>query len=185
MTAQIFLVFEIWPFFQTFFQKCSINLDKKILNTIDSNAVRVLPGVASLASIYDCSSLFYLPMTFWWFFQKFWERKFKFDKKFHNIWYCQPCNQGLSRSSQELSILPPNKTAQILLACEIWRFFEIFQNFQKKWIKKFFKRFRKWGFLWVLSELADLAYKCECWNHLSFEICCFYAFSEFLYFCII
>ena len=81
--------------------------------------VRVLSGVANLASDYICLNLCsFRDLTFFRVFSKFF-RKIGY-RKFHKISYSHRCGEALSRYSQDMRFLPPNMTAQILVTFEIF-----------------------------------------------------------------
>ena len=72
--------------------------------------------IANLAFDCDCSNAFSCRDVIFVVFLKLF--KFRY-KKFHKICGSNLYNEALSRYSQELRVLPPNMTAQILVVFEI------------------------------------------------------------------
>ena len=134
MTAQFFVVFEIWRFLW-FFQKCSENFRKFKLIIFSkfeiSNAiVRCCQG--TLKSCKSChkrllnaTALMLLVSEIWRFltFSKFLEELiYKEIQKIWKYWLDEDATL-LSAYNQASQILPLNMNAQILLVSEIRRFF--------------------------------------------------------------
>ena len=152
----------------TFFSK-----KVQILNpVVGRGAIRVLSGVANLASHYDCSNpCSFRDITFVViFFSK------NLNYFFFKIWISISCSWVLLGYSQNLRILSPNVMAQILVVFEIWRFLWFFsKTFQKTWTYLFSSKFQILNpvvgrrTIRVLSGVANLAYHYDCSDPCSFR----------------
>ena len=113
--------------------------------------LRVLSGIANLASNYDCSNpCSFRDMTIFVVFQKIFRKLIIIF--FRKIWNSQPCSWVLSEYSQWLRILPPSMTAQFSVVLEIRCFCDFFENFQKTSIMIFSKIWISQPCSWVFSE---------------------------------
>ena len=102
LTSQILLVFEIWRFlwfFQKFPKKTDFKNSKKF-SILLLEIVRVLSGLATLASEYDCSNpCFFGDMTFFRIFRSFSknidiEKFTKFEVLISIVRLCQGTNRS-------------------------------------------------------------------------------------------
>ena len=105
----------------------------------------------------------------WFFFKKISENSNLFF--FLQIWNFQFFFWGLSEYSQGLRMLLPNRTAQILVAFQVWRFFVISKIFQKNQMYFFFNVEINSQELWILpsNRVAQFSVVFKMWLFVFFQ----------------
>ena len=135
MTAQVFVVFEIWRFCDFFkkFKKTLIFFRKSwnsqpcswVLSAY-SKVLQILPPNMTVQIL--------LVFEIWRFFVLFQKNCRKVIVFFRKSWNSQPCSWVLPEYSQGFRISPPNMTAQFFVVFEINFFFKVWNSQPCGWV---------------------------------------------------